>query len=401
MLLNDKQQQQGLFLTLLLFAFFLPLLPRVATYTGAVGLLICLLNPRIYLRLKRSSILEILAFSTPLLIWLPALFMGYPVSGKVETKIGLFLLPLVFYLLDKDDLSQTLKLFKSYFLGLCVSAVYTLAAASITFISTGANNFFYSKLGAYLHFHPTYFSLYLILGICFFLIALRKKLLDSREVKIGWIASVLFTVLILLLSSRSQWINFLIFIPLLVFPLLKDRLGGLKAMLVFSISGVFFLSAIYAIPATNKRLMDIFKSKEPDQSAKITNVRYQTWDASLKLFKDKPLVGVGVQNLQQEQLNMYETLDYERPFREKYNAHNQYLDLLAGAGLLPLCFWLICLFWQRSFNKQYFKFYTTALSVFLLSFITESMLETARGVMLFSFVMGLLMVSIKWKEYEV
>lgn len=147
--------------------------------------------------------------------------------------------------------------------------------------------------------------------------------------------------------------------------------------------------------------MDIFKSKEADQSAKITNVRYQTWDASLKLFKDKPLVGVGVQNLQQEQLNMYETLDYERPFREKYNAHNQYLDLLAGAGLLPLCFWLICLFWQRSFNKQYFKFYTIALSVFLLSFITESMLETARGVMLFSFVMGLLMVSIKWKEYEV
>ncbi len=190
MLLNDKQQQQGLFLTLLLFAFFLPLLPRVATYIGAVGLLICFLNPRIYLRLKRSSILEILAFSTPLLIWLPALFMGYQVSGKVETKMGLFLLPLVFYLLDKDDLSQTLKLFKSYFLGLCVAGVYTLAAASITFFSTGANNFFYSKLGAYLHFHPTYFSLYLILGICFFLIALRKKLLNSMEVKIGWIASM-------------------------------------------------------------------------------------------------------------------------------------------------------------------------------------------------------------------
>lgn len=401
MLLNDKQQQQGLFLTLLLFAFFLPLLPRVATYIGAVGLLICLLNPRIYLRLKRSSILEILAFSTPLLIWLPALFMGYPVSGKVETKIGLFLLPFVFYLLDSNDLFQTLKLFKSYFIGLCVAGVYTLSAASITFISSGTNDFFYSKLGAYLHFHPTYFSLYLILGICFFLIALRKKLLKSREVKIGWIASVLFTVLILLLSSRSQWINFLIFIPLLVFPLLKDRLGGVKAIIVFFILGTIFLSAIYAIPATNKRLMDIFKSRDSDQSAKITNVRYQTWDASLKLFKDKPIVGVGVQNLQQEQLKMYETLDYQRPLSEKYNAHNQYLDLLAGAGLLPLFFWLICLFWQRSHNKLYFKFYTIALSLFLLSFITESMLETARGVMLFSFVMGLLMVSIKWKEYEV
>ena len=401
MLLNDKQQQQGLFLTLLLFAFFLPLLPRVATYTGIIGLLICFLNPRIYLRLNRQSILEILAFSTPLLIWLPALFMGYPVSGKVETKVSLFLLPLVFYLLDKDDLSQTLKLFKAYFLGLCVAVVYSLGAALVTYLSLGTNNFFYSKLGAYLHFHPTYFSLYLILGICFFLIALRKKLLNSLEVKIGWVSSVLFTTMILLLSSRSQWINFMIFIPLLVFPLLKDRLGGVKAILVFSISGVIFLSAIYAIPATNKRLMDIFKSKDADQSAQITNVRYQTWDASLKLLKNKPLVGVGVQNLQQEQLNMYETLEYERPLREKYNAHNQYLDLLAGAGLLPLCFWLICLFWQRSFNKQYFKFYTIALSVFLLSFLTESMLETARGVMLFSFVMGLLMVSIKWKEYEV
>lgn len=401
MLLNDKQQQQGLFLTLLLFAFFLPVLPRLATYIGAMGLVICLLNPRIYLRLKRKSLLEILAFSTPLLIWVPALLMGYPVSGKVETKIGLFLMPMVFYLVDQDDVSKALKLFKSYFLGLCLAALYSLGAASVTYLSSGTNNFFYSKLGSYLHFHPTYFSLYLILGICFFLITLRQKRLNTLEIRIGWIASALFAVMIVLLSSRSQWINFMVFVPLLSFPLLKDRFGGLKAGLLFSGAGLFFLTAIYLVPATNKRLMDIIKPKEVEQPVQVSNVRYQTWDANLKLFIEKPLVGVGVQNLQKEQLKMYESEGYERPLQEKYNAHNQYLDMLAAVGVLPLCFWLICLFWQRRRNRFYTSLYKVALPLFLLSFVTESMLETSRGVMLFSFVIGLLMVCIKWREDEV
>jgi O-antigen ligase len=401
MLLNDKQQQQGLLLTLLLFAFFLPLLPRVATYTGVLGLLICLLNPKIYLRLTRGSILEILAFSTPLLIWIPALFMGHQVSGKVETKIGLLLLPLVFYLINKDDAKVVYRLFKSYFLGLTVASVYCFAGAIITYLSSGTNNFFYSKLGSYLNFHPTYFSLYLIIGISFFLIAYRKKQLNTLELKIGWSAIAFFSLMIVLLSSRSQWINYALIFPVLIFPILKEKFGSLRAGLLFATGFIFFAFAIYKIPATNKRLMDIFNSKEQTETVQVSNVRYQTWGASFELVKANPLRGVGVQNLHSEQMKMYRDLGYEKPLKKKYNAHNQYLDLLAGAGLIPLCFWLICLFWQRGKNKQFKTYYFVALALFLLSFATESMLETARGVMLFAFVMGLLMVALKWKPNEV
>jgi O-antigen ligase len=401
MLLNDKQQQQGLFLTLLLFAFFMPLFPRVATYIGALGILICLLNPKIYLRLKRKNLLEILAFSTPLLVWIPALILGHSVGAKVETKVSLLLLPLVFYLIDQDIAAKSIQLFKSYFLGLCVAGLYCIGGATVSYFFDGSNNFFYSKLGSYIHIHPTYFSLYLIIAISFFMIAIRKNQLSQIERRIGWLATVFFSVLIVLLSSRSQWVNYVLIVPVLLFPLLQDRIGRVKAAVSFIFAGLFFAFSIYMIPATNKRLMDLFRLNDTTEKVQVQNVRYQTWDASLELFKASPIVGVGIQNLQREQLLMYEQLNYERPLREKYNAHNQYLDLLAGAGLIPLIFWLVCLFWQRPVNKNLQAYYFTALILFLLSFLTESMLETARGVMLFSFIMGLLMVSMKRKPYAI
>ncbi|MDG1297380.1 MAG: O-antigen ligase family protein [Saprospiraceae bacterium] len=401
MLLNDKQQQQGLFLTLLLFAFFMPLFPRVATYIGALGILICLLNPKIYLRLKRRNILEILAFSTPLLVWIPALILGHSVGAKVETKVSLLLLPLVFYLIDQDIAAKSIQLFKSYFLGLCAAGLYCIGGATVSYFFHGSNNFFYSKLGSYIHIHPTYFSLYLIIAISFFMIAIRKNQLNQIERRIGWLATVFFSILIVLLSSRSQWVNYVLIVPVLLFPLLQDRIGSVKAAVLFIFAGLFFAFSVYMIPATNKRLMDLFSLNDTTEKVQVQNVRYQTWDASLELFKASPLVGVGVQNLQGEQLLMYEQLNYERPLREKYNAHNQYLDLLAGAGLIPLIFWLVCLFWQRPVNRNLQAYYFTALILFLLSFLTESMLETARGVMLFSFIMGLLMVSMKRKPYAI
>lgn len=401
MLLNDKLQQQGLFLTLLLFAFFMPLFPRVATYIGLLGILICLLNPKIYLRLNRRDLLELLAFSTPLLIWIPALVLGHSVEAKVETKSSLLLLPLIFYLVDQDIATKSIQLFKSYFLGLCLAGLYCIGGATISYFFQGSNNFFYSKLGSYIHIHPTYFSLYLIIAISFFMIAIRKNQLSQLERRIGWVFTVFFSLLVVLLSSRSQWFNYVLIVPVLLFPLVKDSFGRIRAVALFIFASLFFAFSIYMIPATNKRLMDVFSSNDATDEVKIQNVRYQTWDASFELFKASPIVGVGVQNLQQEQLLMYEQLNYERPLREKYNAHNQYLDLLAGAGLIPLIFWLVCLFWQRPVNKNLQAYYFTALLLFLLSFLTESILETARGVMLFSFIMGLLMVSMKRKPYAV
>lgn len=394
MLLNDKQQQQSLFWTLLLFAFCLPLFPRVATYSGLAGLVICLIRPAIYKRFNLRYMLEILAFSTPLLIYFPALFLGEPIGGKVETKMGLFFLPFVFVLVDWSIKERLLPLLKAYFLGLIGACLYTLVAASYTWIISGEQNFFYSKLGSFLHFHPTYFSLYLLIGVVLFLLAYRKEgWLTKLEKQIGWLAMALFTVFILLLSSRSQWINYFLFVPILLFPIAKDKLGTFKTIGLGLVGGVLLVILLFQIPSTRKRLVDVFQSTPTTSStAKISNVRFQTWDASWTLFKAQPWTGVGVANLQAEQLDMYKQLDYDRPLKERYNAHNQYLDLLAGAGWIPLFFWLFCLLWQTNGSRELKPFYWTLLALFLVSFLTESMLETARGVMVFAFFIGLFLI---------
>ena len=394
MLLNDKQQQHSLFWTLLLFAFCLPIFPRVATYSGLLGLLICLIRPAIYKRFNLRFMLEILAFATPLLIYFPALFLGEPIGGKVETKMGLFFLPFVFVLVDWSIKERLLPLLKAYFLGLIGACLYTLVAASYTWLVSGEQNFFYSKLGSFLHFHPTYFSLYLLIGVVLFLLAYRKEhWLTKVEKQIGWLSVVLFTVFILLLSSRSQWINYFVFVPFLLYPIAKDKFGTFKTISLGLVAVVLMVILLFQIPSTRKRLVDVFQgAPATSNTSKISNVRFQTWDASWSLFKEQPWTGVGVANLQVKQLETYEKLTYDRPLKERYNAHNQYLDLLAGAGWIPLFFWLFCLFWQPNGRSELKSFYWTLLALFLVSFITESMLETARGVMVFAFFIGLFLI---------
>ena len=402
MLLNDKQQQWGLQWTLLLFSFLLPLFPRLAAGLGMVGLLICLVRPKVFKEIRRTELLDILAFSTPLLIWLPALISGNPVGAKVETKLGLFFIPLVMALVPAKDIHGLCrKMMKFFFVGLASAVIFCLCSALYTYLSTGSNTFFYSKLGGYLRFHPSYFSMYILLGISFFALFYQKGWLSKKEISFGLPVMALFVLFIVLLSSRSQWINFMLLAPVLLFPILKESMGKWKAVLSILSCAILCGLILYSVPATKKRLMAVVeKSDSSSEKARVSNVRFQTWDVAWELFKEEPITGVGVQNLQQRRQEAYQSAAYTKPFEEKYNAHNQYLDLLAASGFIPLFFWLICLLWQRPVNG-FGVFYFVSLSIFLLSFLMESMLETARGVMVFSYVQGMFLLVIKKPEYEV
>ena len=290
---------------------------------------------------------------------------------------------------------------KSFFLGLTVAVVFCLCSAIYTYVITGENTFFYSKLGAYLRFHPTYFSMYLLLAISFFSLSYQQNWLSRRELRLGLPILLLFVIFIILLSSRSQWINFILIAPILIYPILKKAVGSLKAILLIIATALFCGFILFSIPATKNRLMAVVEKKDTSSArSKVSNVRFQTWEVAWELFKAEPLTGVGVQNLQEKRQEAYREAEYIKPFEEKYNAHNQYLDLLAASGFIPLMFWLICLFWQKPVNR-FGTFYFMSLSIFLLSFFMESMLETARGVMVFSYVQGMFLLVIKKPEYEV
>ena len=99
-----------------------------------------------------------------------------------------------------------------------------------------------------------------------------------------------------------------------------------------------------------------------------------------------PLIGTGTGDAETDLVQAYETNGFKLGVEERYNAHNQYLQILVETGWLGLIAFIAWLGWclRLAFRTQN-HLYLAFLLLWLVNISTESMLETQSGVVFFSF----------------
>ena len=108
--------------------------------------------------------------------------------------------------------------------------------------------------------------------------------------------------------------------------------------------------------------------------------------ASLHLIRQRPIFGVGTGDIPAAYQRAYDEMEspLEPQFRNK--AHNQYLSITVGFGIVGLLIFLISLLFPYFSAKRHRTyFYTIFLVIALLSMLPEDTLETQAGVMWFAF----------------
>lgn len=122
--------------------------------------------------------------------------------------------------------------------------------------------------------------------------------------------------------------------------------------------------------------------------------------ASLYLIKQHPVFGVGTGDIPQAYRRAYDELDapLEEQFRHK--AHNQYLSITVGFGIIGLVWFLVSLLYPYLSSKRNRTYlYTVFMVILLLSMLPEDTIETQAGVTWFAFFNSLLIfASEKGKE---
>ncbi|MFN7604055.1 MAG: O-antigen ligase family protein [Bacteroidota bacterium] len=114
-------------------------------------------------------------------------------------------------------------------------------------------------------------------------------------------------------------------------------------------------------------------------------MRRAIWVCAIDVIKNDLWLGVGTGDgqdaLQESYLNRNFVLagKYNR-----FNAHNQYLQVAINFGLIGLLSWLGVLIWLLYHQRRNWLL-LTLITIFLFSMLTESMLETNKGVLTFSF----------------
>lgn len=394
------------------FIFFsVPLLPKASSILIISYVLISLLGfSKGYFRnlWERKDFLVYMVLYILLLLGLTYTIDSETGMSKIQTQFSLFIIPLILGGQRLNGVTRQ-KCLKYFIVGLGVATVLCLGNALYRGISTGSfyvldefdrpnNIFFYREFSGLLDLHPTYFSLYL--GVGLFCLMDSSFLKRKLNLSIKIFSGVLFFMALFLTSSKAGIFSFIaVALVFYAYKIIVKRRMVHFGFLIMFILGVVVMYGInpvfYKRSAQGLTSFDqvFFENKFINES---TSIRFHLWLLSLKTAKESFVFGYGTGStreiLNQKCLKFYAFSTCET-LRNK-NSHNQFLNFLVSNGIIFVFGFILALAigLTRAFQKRD-KLLILFLLLMSLNFLFESLLQRERGVVFFMLFVVMLSIS--------
>lgn len=318
----------------------------------------------------------------------------------LEKKLALIIFP-IFLGAIKLSRKRVNIILLSFVVSCFILINFMLLEAAIKYYLLETNVYFFSgRLSEPAgNIHRVYFAMYLLFGMvsCIYLIQS-----EWNRYKYFFIIAILFFSLgVFLLSARMCFIIYVfLFIRYLYYFVF------VKKILVLGILAICIALISFASIATNKQMigkltqtytdLDKGNSKRNTSSA---NLRVIKWKCALATFKDNFMIGTGTGDVNDELVKSYIKSNFYWGMKEKFNAHNQYLETAIAFGILGLAIWLMGLIAPIVLAVK-FKQYIIVEFIFIFAFccLTESMLCAQKGVVFYAFFNSLLVFQLLPKK---
>ncbi|MEN0059731.1 MAG: O-antigen ligase family protein [Bdellovibrio sp.] len=159
---------------------------------------------------------------------------------------------------------------------------------------------------------------------------------ERREIDAALILTlVVLTTLLFFTQTRGVWLAMIGTLLLMFIIRPSKRYIGVLGVIVVTLAGFYFLN----IFGFRDRIIYSF-NLSPDSSQ---GIRLELWKAYWKMFLDYPLLGVGFYETVRLLPSFYgNSAVYEKLFMGGAvfgHAHNQYLQILAGSGVIGFAAW--------------------------------------------------------------
>jgi O-antigen ligase len=318
---------------------------------------------------------------------------------KLEQKSPILLFPLVFGTTNVLTPVVFKRIFTVFVWATFLGCLFCIANGIKVFLTTGSGiNLHGYGLVALKSMSGFFLGLCCLLSIIYLSITLYKSFLN-RELRANYLDGLILIVLfafLFLLGNR----NMLFYITCLIIFFCFKLVPSMKIRIIVLASLAFtFFFTILINPYFNKQWKDLADfSKEntiqldKDQSLGRAwggkTIRLAIWECSLDILKENWLTGVGVGDTQDELQNAYEKRQFYFASRyNRYNAHNQYIQQAIASGVAGLLVFMACIFIPFFYfiRQRERLIYILFLFCFASICMTESVLETSKGVIWYSF----------------
>ena len=316
----------------------------------------------------------------------------------IERSLSLLIFPFVF-LINKPIFSNTKFFFRTLNISTLIACLFCLFSNYHYFITNDIetkwwldwkyNNHY---LSSYLDFGPNYFSVLIVVNLVWMYF---YKYNSAKEKLIFLIIYSIQFLFLFLLSSRSIILFFLLstFVIISYKSFVRYKTKGLLITLLFFLLSVGFM---LAIPVVKQRFKKTYKELFlEDKSDKLVGGYYnrtQKIKSSIAIIKKNYIFGVGIGDVKDELKKEYINIDFTEGIKLSYDAHNQYLQSFLASGILGLlsfCSILIAIGLIMVKRKEYFYLFIILLYSYFS--LIESLVETHKGVVLFSILLLLVL----------
>ena len=357
-----------------------------------------------------------LLYSRKLFLVFLALFVVYTFSLSyssnvaeglkiLEKKLSLFILPLV---IGSMTLSVTdrKKLFLFFLIGVVLKSAFSLvqfAAAQPgihSFIELIREEGLRDNYYAFTSIHPTYLSYFTVLSIFFISYLYFTSKYRSNVFIVAAVILVLLYLLVLLvlLSSRMPQVAFVAAsVVTTAVCLIKHK----KYKILAGIFLGFILVLVFVVntPSLLFRFKEVVETPlAPPQGIhhNSTNIRVGILICATDLLKDNWLVGLGTGDVQFALNECYKSRNFSDVlYLDGYNTHNTYFDIWLTSGIFGLIALVLALLLPLIKSlKQESYLYVAFTIFFIVCCITESLLNTNKGVVAFTLFNSLIALSL-------
>lgn len=395
----------------ILYCFLIPFFQKSATIAILLWVILSII------RFKKQRINPSALLLLPVLLFFTYILSDI-ISGTLslrilEHKLSLLAFPLIFFLHSYSTKKRNM--FMKFF-------VYGLMFSSLTCLMVAVYNSYIFENGTYLFrpninegknflesvmyggnyffgqhlsiFHQTgYYALYLCAGIA----VLLFRPVFKNELRVMLIC--FFTILIFLVSNKA---GFLVLSVLFLAYILNSSLILKKKLILISIMLAGCLVLIFLNPRFKESIKKIFDGElKINQNARYGfTTRILSWDAAISAIKERPVLGYGPGKTQRKLDIVYEKKGYKEPLKQRFNAHNQFLQIWLENGLIGfLVFTSIFIFlFNNYFENRQRTIALSILLIFLLNATFESILNRFSGISFFAFTICLIFSTINSKK---
>lgn len=329
----------------------------------------------------------------------------------LERKLVLVLFPIALF--QPITESQFKRIGYTFAAGVAFALTYCLVGAAIQYNKHASSEvFFYHSLSRQIGMHAVYLSWYSVFSLFFLMIAIRS---ETKRMQIMWIAvCVLLAIGVVLLSSKMMLM--LLVAGSVALVLVKQRR---KVNVSMILATSLLLLMVLFIPRVRDRFVLELTSNfnvvhqnhyTYDTPFTGTTLRLTIWKHCLHILDDQQGVWLGVgtgdaQDLLNDEYKKVGMYTGNPQLHDTgylgYGPHNQYMDILLTlgiVGLLVFCGMLALQFLTsiRSGDPLFILWFC----MFLFFCMSESVLNTNKGVVFYAFFMVLFQARLLLSQQE-